>query len=82
MCILPQFLKIYFSSKSSKFGSIHLMRKEVLSGNSLAVQWLGLGAFSAEARVQSPVGELRSHKQHCAAKKKKKKYFQELLTSV
>ena len=32
------------------------------SGNSLAVQWLGLGAFIAGAQVQSLVGELRSHK--------------------
>ena len=31
-------------------------------GNSLAVQWLGLGAFTARAQVQSLVGELRSRK--------------------
>ena len=31
-------------------------------GNSLAVQWLGLGAFGDVAWVQSLVGELRSHK--------------------
>ena len=30
--------------------------------NCLAVQWLGLGAFTAGAQVQSLVGELRSHK--------------------
>ena len=29
-------------------------------GNSLAVQWSGLGAFTARALVQSQVGELRS----------------------
>ena len=28
--------------------------------NSLAVQWLGVSAFTAGARVQSLVGELRS----------------------
>ena len=31
-------------------------------GNSLAVQWLGLGTFTARAWVQSLVRELRSHK--------------------
>ena len=31
-------------------------------GNSLAVQWLGLGIFTAEGKVQSQVEELRSHK--------------------
>ena len=38
-------------------------------GNSLAVQWLGLGAFTAVAQVQSLVGELRSCKPHGVAKK-------------
>ena len=37
----------------------------------LAVQWLGLGSFTAVARVQSLVGELRSYKLRSAAKKKK-----------
>ena len=27
----------------------------------MVLQWLGLGAFTAGARVQSPVGELRSY---------------------
>ena len=36
----------------------------------LAVQWLGLGALTAGARVQSLVGELRSHRLRSAAKKK------------
>ena len=40
-------------------------------GNSLAVQWLGLVTFTAGAQVQSLVGELRSHKLHRVAKKKK-----------
>ena len=38
------------------------------------VQWLGLSAFTAVARVQSPVGELRSRKPHGAAKIKINKY--------
>ena len=38
-------------------------------GTSLEVQWLGLGASTAGARVQSLVGELRSR----MPKKKKKK---------
>ena len=38
-------------------------------GNSLAVQWLGLRAFTAEVRVRSLVGELRSCKPRSVAKK-------------
>ena len=34
------------------------------------LQWLGLGAFTAVARVQPLVRELRSHKPHGVAKKK------------
>ena len=53
------------------------MFKNKTSGNSLAVQWLGLCAFTARAWVQSLAGELRSCKPlrdtHGAAKKKKKK---------
>ena len=37
-------------------------------GNSLMAQWLGLGAFTALAQVQSLLGELRSHKPHGGAK--------------
>ena len=37
-------------------------------GNSLVVQWLGSGAFTAMAWVQSPVGELRSRKPRSVAK--------------
>ena len=44
-----------------------------ISGNSLAVQWLGLGAFTAGVQVQSLIRELRSRKPHHVAKKKKKK---------
>ena len=41
-------------------------------GNSLVVQWLGLDTFTAGARVQSPVGELRSHIPCSAAKANRK----------
>ena len=47
--------------------------KNYIEGSSLVVQWLGFGAFTAVARVQSLVRELRSCKQHSAAKKKKTK---------
>ena len=42
-------------------------------GNSLAVWWFGLRAFTHRARVRSLVGELRSHKPRSVAKKRKKK---------
>ena len=41
-------------------------------GSSLAVQWLGLGAFTARARDQSLIMELRSRKLSCTAKKEDK----------
>ena len=47
--------------------------KKWIIGNSLADQWLRLGAFIARIWVQSLVGELRSHKPHSTAKKGKKK---------
>ena len=50
-----------------------LNKKKFITGNSLVVQWLGLGTFTAGARVQSLVGKLRSHKLCSTAKKKKKK---------
>ena len=40
----------------------------VFVGNSLVIQWLGLGAFSSRGRVHSLVGELRSCKPHSTAK--------------
>ena len=56
------------------------MRSDELSGaegrapgNSLAVQWLGLHAFTAVAWVPSQVGELRSHMLRDVAKNKKEK---------
>ena len=43
--------------------------KVAFPGNPLAVQWLGLSALTAGARVQSLVWELRSHKPHSKANK-------------
>ena len=40
----------------------------VFVGNSLVIQWLGLGAFSSRGRVHSLVGELRFCKPHSTAK--------------
>ena len=37
------------------------------------VQWLGLHAFTVEGPGSTPVRELRSHKPHGMAKKRKKK---------
>ena len=42
-------------------------------GNSLEVQWLGLSAFIAVARVQSLVGELRSCKLQSGQRKEKER---------
>ena len=47
---------------------------------SLAVQWLGLQAFTAGAQVQSLVGELRSHKPQGMAEKTKQKNSTEIQT--
>ena len=43
-----------------------------MPGNSLAVQWLGLGSFMSGAWVQSRVRELRYCKRVDTVKKKKK----------
>ena len=50
-------------------------KKQYFFRNSPAVQWLGLHALTAEgrARVQSVVGELRSHKPRGTGKKQKQK---------
>ena len=45
---------------------------KIWRGNSLAVQWLGLGAFTGRAQVGSLVRELRSRMPCSAAKLKKK----------
>ena len=47
------------------------MRGMGKKGNSMLVQWLGLGVFTAMARVQPLVRGLRSHKPAMWPKKKK-----------
>ena len=51
-----------------KISQGHFFKKGGL-GSSLAVQWLGLRAFTTMGRVQPLVRELRSHKPRGAAKK-------------
>ena len=48
------YLRVHFFKNTNK-------KKKTL-GNSLVVQWLGPGAFTARAWVQSLVGGLRFHK--------------------
>ena len=55
-----------------KTNSAFCGEKKKNQGHSLAIQWLGLSAFTAVAKVQSLVRELRSHKLHGTAGKKKK----------
>ena len=46
----------------NKIGSLTINTlQKMVPGNSLAVQWLGLGTLTARARVQSLVWELSSH---------------------
>ena len=47
------------------------LKKIYICRDSLVVQWLGLGAFTAVAWLQSLVGELRSLTPCSVAKKKK-----------
>ena len=54
-------------------GNCLTLRTKSWWGTSLAVQWLGLGAFTAVARVQSLVRELRSRKVCGTAKNKRTK---------
>ena len=44
---------------------------KILFGNSLAVQWLGLCAFTPEGPDSIPGQKLRVHKPCCMSKKKK-----------
>ena len=53
--------KQYYSTHHTHF-LYWVVIKLMSLGNSLVVWWLGLGVFTAEAWVQSLVGELRSHK--------------------
>ena len=63
--------------KTQEEGAIYQSRREVSEetspGDSLAVQWLGLCTFTVRARVPFLVKELRSHKQHVAGPKRRKK---------
>ena len=52
----------------------HSVSNTVYHGNSLAIHWLGLGAFTAGGQVQSLVGELRTRKPYGTTKKKKTHY--------
>ena len=54
---------------------INEMFKYFILWDFLAVQWLGLGAFTAGARVQSLAKKLKSHKQCSMAKRKFFFYF-------
>ena len=49
------------------------MKSKRYFGNSLVIQWLDFMLPLQSAQVQSLVGELRVHKPHGVAKKKKKK---------
>ena len=64
MCIISFSLMTAISTFSYLWVNYKL---KLIEGNSLAVQWLGLCAFPAMARVWSLVGELRSCKLLCAA---------------
>ena len=59
---------------------VQLKDKFITVGNSLAVQWLGLSTFTAVARVQSLVGELRSRKPCSMAPSKKKRQREKFVT--
>ena len=52
-------------------GTLEFPSKKRKLGSSLAVQWLGLSAFTATDQIQSLVRELRPHKLSSVAKKKK-----------
>ena len=67
--------QVNFSLTSSSEGGPksfgEFSRFKVFSGNSLAVQWLGLSTFTAGAQVRSLVRELSSCKTHVVVKNKK-----------
>ena len=56
LCIFHYNLQSIFTFKIEKKEKKILME----NGNSLAVQWLGLRAFTARGQVQSPVREIKS----------------------
>ena len=58
------------------------VNKTKIPGNSLAIQWLGLGTFTARALVQFLVRELRSRKLSGTAKTKKKQKTRKISAPV
>lgn len=48
--------------------SLFFFFQQIIKGNSLAVQWLRLRAFTAKGQIQPLVRELRSHKSHGTSK--------------
>ena len=73
--LLPTIIKLA-SRKSNIYGSDSVISyKKTLSGNSMVVQRLRLGTFTAGTLVSSLVGELRSHKLCSMAKKISKENF-------
>ena len=63
---LNYFIKLHVNLQLSQNKNFN--EKKYNIGNSLAVQWLGLRALTAEGWVQSLVRELRSHKPRGVAK--------------
>ena len=71
LCIIIDHLKMIMCLKN--------LNKNLILGNSLAVQWLGLDAFTAVARVQFLVRELRSCKRRGVSKKNPQKLILKLI---
>ena len=63
-----KYLKLCWSFRLVTATQPHCCSAEAVVENPLAVQWLGLHASGLRARVQTLVGELRSHKP-CSATK-------------
>lgn len=51
---------------------MNIVFEKIILENFLAIQWLGLSVFTAIARVQSPLKELRYHKLQGMAPQKRK----------
>ena len=67
-----QFKTSRYSYGSAYLNSMVTTNQKNTVGNFLVAQWLGLGAFTDEAQVQSLFGELRSHKPRGTAPPNKK----------
>lgn len=73
----------YLTESPSEAENKDSLPKPPSLGNSLAVLWLGLRAFTAEVPGFNPlVGELRSSKLQGAAKEKKKTHVPVLMLAV